>query len=705
MKENSRTKKPRSVDLADLRECHRKLEPVRQSVREGMLIADIETKRFLYADPAICRMLGYSAEELTQLAVADIHPRESLEHVLSKFETQSRGEEAVAANIPCLRKDGTVMYVDVHVDPILVEGKQCSLGLFVDITERKKAEEALRESEEKHRRLLQNVHAGVVVHAADTSVLMANKQASVLLGLTIDQMMGKTDIDPAWCFLHEDGSPMPLEEYPVNQVIASQEAVRYLSLGINSPQASDVVWVLVHAFPEMRADGTLHQIVVTFVDITERKRSEEALRKSESCLNAIFAGSPVGMALYDTDSRHILINESLALFHGIPAEDHVGKRVSEILPKSGHVVEKLIRRIFDTGDPILELEMSGEDGTHSGELSRFLASYFPVFGDQGKPEAVGAVVVDITDRKRAEKALRRSELELTAINENAPLAILLVDYERRIVKMNALAVSMSRRSLEEASGHLIGDALRCVHALDDPKGCGFGPSCGTCTIRGTILDTFKLVKPFHRIEAKISRDSSDGKFEEYYLISTTPLRVMGQELVLVCLEDITERKQAENLLGIAFDELKSRQTALEEKNAAIKQILAHIQDEKDDSLRLIRGSIDSIVMPILARLEQSATDYDTKSELSRIRTHLSELVSPLVGHFRAADYDLTPRQIEICSMIQEGMSSKDIASHLNISEQTVVKHRKNIRKKLGIGNEQVSLSSYLSTLSDNGTVS
>jgi PAS domain S-box-containing protein len=136
---------------------------------------------------------------------------------------------------------------------------------------------ALAESEQQHRQLVQHLHAGVVVHGPDTQILLANEQASKLLGLSVDQMMGKPAIDPAWRFFREDEAVMPLEEYPVQRVIATQQPVRDLVLGINRPATEDRVWVLVNAFPEMDARGRLRQAVVTFIDITERKKAEAQL--------------------------------------------------------------------------------------------------------------------------------------------------------------------------------------------------------------------------------------------------------------------------------------------------------------------------------------------------------------------------------------------------------------------------------------------
>ena len=163
-------------------------------------------------------------------------------------------------------------------------------GILLDITEHKRAENALRASEEENRLLVQNLLAGVVIHAPDTQIIFANGKASNLLGLTNDQMMGKTVIDPAWYFVHEDGTRMAVDEYPVAQVLATRAPIQNMEIGINRPVTNDRVWVLVNAFPEFDSDGRVHRIVVIFLDITERMQSEEALRhlSTHDTLTGIF---------------------------------------------------------------------------------------------------------------------------------------------------------------------------------------------------------------------------------------------------------------------------------------------------------------------------------------------------------------------------------------------------------------------------------
>ena len=114
-----------------------------EGAAEGILVADIESKQFKYANPAICRMLGYTMEELTRLGVADIHPKKMIDSVVSDFEAQARNEMILASEIPCLRKDGSVLYASIATTPVVIDGRKCNVGFFMDVTDHRLAEEAL----------------------------------------------------------------------------------------------------------------------------------------------------------------------------------------------------------------------------------------------------------------------------------------------------------------------------------------------------------------------------------------------------------------------------------------------------------------------------------------------------------------------------------------------------------------------------------
>jgi signal transduction histidine kinase len=118
----------------------------------------------------------------------------------------------------------------------------------------------------------------VVVHNHDTSILLCNETACKLLVLTLDQMLGKTAIDPAWYFLKHDGKIMPIAEYPVNKVLTTKQPLTNYVVGINKHYNQLQTWVLVNAFPEINSDKKIKEVVVTFIDITPIKQVETALQ-------------------------------------------------------------------------------------------------------------------------------------------------------------------------------------------------------------------------------------------------------------------------------------------------------------------------------------------------------------------------------------------------------------------------------------------
>lgn len=132
-----------SRDITQLKEAEQKLKVIFETASDGILVADIENKKFLTANLAGCRMLGYSLEEILNIGIMDIHPEKDIPHVLEQFEKQLKQEIIVAPDIPVKRKDGTIFYADISSGPMLLRGKQYVIGLFRDITERKKADKEL----------------------------------------------------------------------------------------------------------------------------------------------------------------------------------------------------------------------------------------------------------------------------------------------------------------------------------------------------------------------------------------------------------------------------------------------------------------------------------------------------------------------------------------------------------------------------------
>ena len=162
-------------------------------------------------------------------------------------------------------------------------GKERIILLAIeDITEREQIEEALRESEERHRRLFETMTQGVIYRGANGAIVSANPAAERILGLSLDQMMGRTSSDPGWETTREDGSDFPGNEHPAMVALRTGEPVYGVIMAVRSSVESKRRWITVDAIPQFLPGETApSSVYTTFTDITERKQGEEALRQSE----------------------------------------------------------------------------------------------------------------------------------------------------------------------------------------------------------------------------------------------------------------------------------------------------------------------------------------------------------------------------------------------------------------------------------------
>jgi PAS domain S-box-containing protein len=142
-------------------------------------------------------------------------------------------------------------------------------------------------------------------------------------------------------------------------------------------------------------------------DVSERKQVEDALRQREAILDAFFQASPVGLAILDKDLRFQRVNETLAAINGVSPDQHLGKSPAEIIPELATKIESRIRQVLQTGEAVLNQEMSGPRASQDGAIGYWQANYFPIADEAGRVTQLGAVVLDITDCRRAEESLRR----------------------------------------------------------------------------------------------------------------------------------------------------------------------------------------------------------------------------------------------------------------------------------------------------------
>lgn len=235
-----------------------------------------------------------------------------------------------------------------------------------DSDARERADRELRASEARFRGLVNDVPVGVLVQGADSKFMLANPKALELLGLTEDQMLGRTSYDPDWNVVGEDGRVLSASEYPVNRAIATRQAVHDAVVGVQRPGGGDRSWLLVSAAPEIAEDGTLVQVLSTFSDITERKAGELRLQQANAALQRLSLVDAVtdvanrrqfDRALVDEWARATRTGSSIALVlvdvdhfkpyndrYGHPAGDECLKRIAAVLGRTLQRAGDLVAR-------------------------------------------------------------------------------------------------------------------------------------------------------------------------------------------------------------------------------------------------------------------------------------------------------------------------------------------------------------------------
>ena len=171
--------------------------------------------------------------------------------------------------------------IHVYLTGILAGNKEEAFITIIDITQLKKTESALRESETRIRDLLNNLEVGIFVHDKTSSIIYSNPKASELIGLSEKQIKEKDICNPVWGFVNDCSKSLSRENYPVNQIIRNKRAVNNFIIGINKSDNTDVKWFLLNGFPVLNSSGEIAEVVISFTEITALKKLEIELTKAK----------------------------------------------------------------------------------------------------------------------------------------------------------------------------------------------------------------------------------------------------------------------------------------------------------------------------------------------------------------------------------------------------------------------------------------
>ncbi len=280
--------------------------------------------------------------------------------------------------------------------------------------------------------------------------------------------------------------------------------------------------------------------------LAERKLAEVTLQESVARMRAITDSAQDAILMMNQNGYVSYWNPAAERIFGFTSKETIGRDLHQLIVPEYYQKAWLaaFAKFQLTGqgnaiDTTLELKACHKNGHEiSVELSLSALHY------QDGWHSVG-IVRDITERTWTEELLKQQEKELTAIFENAPFIIFLLDGERRIRRMNALACSFTGSSITDMVGIRVGEALHCLHAFDNPEGYGFWQCCQQCTLRQTIRDTHETGRSHLQVETSLSCLNKDKEQSITFLISTTRIIVYKSPLVLLSLQDITEHKKLE----------------------------------------------------------------------------------------------------------------------------------------------------------------
>jgi PAS domain S-box-containing protein len=523
-----------TVIMRDITERERAEERFRQVIEaapNGMVMID-KAGTITLVNAQIEKSFGYSRDELLGQSIEMLVPERFRAHhpvfrndFIARPTTRPMG---AGRDLYGLRKDGTEFPVEIGLNPLQTEQGTMVLGTIVDITERKRAEEALRESEDQFRTMANSIPQLAWMAHADGFIFWYNQRWHEYTGTTPEQMEGW-----GWQSVHDpDELPKVLEVWRGAIATGQPFEMEFPLRGADGQFRA----FLTRGQPLKDSQGRVVQWFGTNTDVDELKRMEESLRDTQARLNSTLAAGSIGTWTWDIANDRLAADEFTARMFSIEAEAAAKGVPAEVYLKAINeedrpgVEDALARAIQSCGHYDIEYRVRQKDGDF-----RWLQARGRVEGDvAGNALNFHGAVMDITERKRAGETLRRSQEQLSGVIGSAMDAIISVDEDQRVVLFNAAAERMFLYPSDEAIGQpldrFMPKRFRPGHRshIED-----FGRTHVTKRSMGALGAIFGL--------------RADG--EEFPIeASISQLESEGRKFYTVILRDITERKRSEEAL-------------------------------------------------------------------------------------------------------------------------------------------------------------
>ncbi len=484
---------------------------------------------------------GWSAEEAIGRRLNDlldtqyVLESQTTENVKSKF----LEEGYWSGEVTQLRKDGTRVHILSSVALLKDENgvPLGNVGVNHDITERKQAEEAIKRSEADLRSVFESAPLGLVLLDRDLKIRAVNTVAQRMRkSIAGDKLVIGKD---APAYFSAQGMDSNLQM--LQQALAGKTQDIEISFVVGQTH-----YYFHNIFnPVITADGEVIGICMTGEDITERKQVEEAIKRSEADLRSVFESAPLGLVLLDRDLK-------------IRAVNSVTQRMRQSIGREEMVVgEKAARyilpEVLDANLQVMQEALAGEAKAAETayvvgqDYHYFHNTYNPVITGDGEIIGICVTGEDISERKRAEEAIKRSEADLRSVFDSTPLALILLDTDLNVRAANTVAQRMTREVTNEDM--MIGESV--LHYVPPGSEQGYR----------AILER-SLAGEMQNLE--ISYEEAHGSY--FFHMTYNPVTTGDGTVIGICVtsEDITERKRSEIRLREALErqkelsELKSR---------------------------------------------------------------------------------------------------------------------------------------------------
>ncbi len=435
----------------------------------------------------------------------------------------------------------------------------------------------------------------------------------------------------------------------------------------------------------------------------ERYRSEKALRESETRYKELFNSLQEGVALVDEKETIVECNPSFARILDETNENNViGKSLFDYLKPEQ---QDIIRTQTEARKKNIISSYRINVRSAKGYDKILKVTSYPRFNTDNKYTGAFGTTVDITDRVLAEKSLQESRAQFKAFQ--SAITDVIYRYDPMGESYDFISPSFKKQTgytLDEIKTKPK-EFTRSITHPDDRERVFKEVDDFIRSHRSNrpIITEYRVIRKDGKIiwmrDIKTIEFTPDGKLFRINGIVSDITEIKNTQLALQEAQSALELRIQERTkqLALVNEELLAEREALNQKNAALKEILNQIEEEKRQIALQIQSNIDSIVMPIIEQLKSKA-DIRNKHLLPVLRDNLADIASPFLSILESRSNMLSPREIEICNLIRNGLTTKQIANTLNRSEQTISKQRNKIRQKLHITNKKVNLAAYLKTI-------